>query len=289
MRVTFEGLGGTNPDNLGNAFATALSPLPRECLASAWDVLDTEVTVDVICFRLGGQLVDTKFSVNFIEYSSFTGSVGYAWADEPTITDYTPLLSYQYNSAGFDITVHKLGTGVWDVTMPGLGSSHGNVQVNMGSPHIRASCRFVHWSAEGGGSDLIVRVRCSNLTGGAADVEYQVTWGLRTGLKAPGASKIAYVLAVEPSTASYTPIPAYRYSNPAGAIHVTRTGLGRYVVRLDGMPLGGSAEVTAIGAPDKRCNLTGIRKSGLPQRIGVACFRANGEPADEPFSLNYAR
>jgi hypothetical protein len=55
------------------------------------------------------------------------------------------------------------------------------------------------------------------------------------------------------------------------------------------MPLGGSAQVTALGSSGKRCTVSGIRKTGAPQRIGVRCFTAGGDPADSRFTLAFAR
>ena len=73
------------------------------------------------------------------------------------------------------------------------------------------------------------------------------------------------------------------------APHVTRSGVGRYLVTLPGMPKGGAAHVTAYGTGASFCALSSIRTAGTPEQVGVRCFKPNGDPVDSEFGLSYER
>ena len=109
------------------------------------------------------------------------------------------------------------------------------------------------------------------------------------GLKGVPAEPAAYLWANKPAAASYHPASAFRDSSAGIAPSVTRSGVGAYLVRLPGMPLGGSAQVTAYGRGRSECQLSSIRKTDKPQRIGVLCFKPDGDPVDSRFYLTFTR
>ena len=116
------------------------------------------------------------------------------------------------------------------------------------------------------------------------------------GMKGAVRRNVAYLYASKPMAASYTPDAPYRYSSSDGVPTVRRAGTGRYLVTLPGMPIGGSAQVTAHasraadGSPIPRhCVISSIRTDGLPQQVGIRCFDVAGTLADSRFLLAYAR
>ena len=55
------------------------------------------------------------------------------------------------------------------------------------------------------------------------------------------------------------------------------------------MPKGGAAHVTPVGDGTARCNVSSIRRNALPQKVGVRCWNAAGQPANAKFTLAYLR
>ena len=134
-----------------------------------------------------------------------------------------------------------------------------------------------------------MNVQCRNLSGAKADAQFVLFFGQDQGLKGSGHVPVAYLDANQPTTASYAPDPLRRFSSVGMAPHVTRSGVGRYVVTLPGMPKGGAAQVTPYGPGTSFCVLSSIRTVGTPEQVGVGCFKLNGDRVDTEFGLSYQR
>jgi hypothetical protein len=99
---------------------------------------------------------------------------GYVWANNPTVSSYTPNPAYSYNSPGGAITINRSSVGVYAVRFSGLGESGkpgGNVQVTAYGSGSE-SCKVVSWNS--GGADFIVNVRCFNTAGNLVNSRYTV-------------------------------------------------------------------------------------------------------------------
>ena len=204
--------------------------------------------------------------------------------DLPVVDPQEPQV--QYNSAEELKTVDRLGTGRWAVTLPGLGGSAGRGSVVASNINATATaCRVTGWEA-----GIVARVACRNRLGALGDRPFALTYLKRRGLKGEGEEHVAYLLADQPSTAHYLPRAGFRSSTGGSTLVIDRIDVGVYKVTLEGIPLGGSAQVTPFGSGKRRCVVAGIRKTGLPQRITVRCFTADGSaPADAKFTLSYTR
>ena len=55
------------------------------------------------------------------------------------------------------------------------------------------------------------------------------------------------------------------------------------------MAPGGAAHVTPVGGGTARCNVSSIRTTSLPQKVGVRCWNTAGKPTDSRFTLSYLR
>jgi ribosomal protein L24 len=86
-----------------------------------------------------------------------------------------------------------------------------------------------------------------------------------------------------------TPGSRYSFSSADQAPRVVHRGLGDYVVTLPGTPKGGVAHVTPFDSNLRRCVVAGIRKTSVPQKVGVRCFRYEGAADDGKFTLAYER
>ena len=98
------------------------------------------------------------------------GSVGYAWATQPSSPSYTPSASHSYNSGGGAIQITRRAPGLYTVTFNGLGGrllDGGNVQVTAyGSSN--SQCKVENWGRES------VAVRCFSPSGTLVDSYFVV-------------------------------------------------------------------------------------------------------------------
>ena len=288
-QVAFKGIDNGGPQG---AFVTALTTLPRWCevgeVARHFPEAN-DATVEVQCYTRTGSLVDTMFSLNYLAAAEGGGNptLGYLWANQPTANEYTPDPNYSYSSTGSagNNIVYRFSTGQYAAGYAGLSIEGGNAQVASWSGHGR--CKVNHMRA---GSDTAeyIYVDCRTAAGDLVDAAFDVVFAVEVGLTGVATRKAAYVHADQPTIASYQ--PANQFNNQSKVLNtVTRSGVGTYTVTLRGMPKGGSAQVTAAGMTRRACNLTGIRLTSLPQKVGVHCFKPNGDPVDSGFFLTYTR
>lgn len=292
---------------------TVLGTKPRVCDVAEWDDsppvtaggIGTGQTenVRVRCFTYSGAVTRAAFSLAFLSSDQTTGRLAYVWAGEWTQTNYTQA-TWNFNSTGTPNTIHRNGKGDYRVTLPGLASAHGDVQVgnylrfkpqpltavspggvvSSGPP---SECNVASWGPHN--TAMRVRVLCRDLTGHPIDSQFELTFTQNEGLKGPGASQEAYLFANRATSASYTPTSAFRYSSPAGKPHIKRSSLGTYSVSLPNLPKGGAVFVTAYGTGKVRCNVTSNFADGPSQKIGVHCRDFSGHSADAKFTLSYLR
>jgi hypothetical protein len=279
--------------NAGTALVTTVGGNGNHlCLVDdfGWHTPDP-AEIDVRCYNRSGVLTDGTYSASLLDSQSLTGKSGYVWANDPTQpATYIPDVSYQYNSTGAQNSITRLSKGRYDVDFPGLATARGNVQIASRFTAVSekpALCRALGWGPSA--TDLVVNVQCRNLSGAKADAQFDLFFGQGEGLKGNGHVPVAYLDANQPTTASYTPDPQRRYSSVGAVSHVTRSGVGRYLVTLAGMPKGGAAQVTPYGTGTSFCVLSSIRTVGTPQQVGVSCFKLNGDRVDSEFGLSYQR
>ena len=282
-------------NEIGNGFypigvVTAISAGARTCMIddNGGSSVGGDPLLYIDCFDRNGQAADARYVANIVLGGDGpTGTLAYAWADQESTPDYATDDGYSYTSSGAGpITVHRSGTGTYEVTMPGMGRRGGNAQVSAAKGGPPALCKVVALIRDG--SDEIVRVHCRDVAGQLVDADFMIVFTHRVGLT--GVHRpAAYLLADRPTSGSYVPQAKFRYSSAGTKPKVKRSAEGRYRVTLPGMPLGGSAQVTAYGAGSAICQVTSIRKDRLPQRIGVACFDPGGDRTDSRFMLSYTR
>ncbi|MCK6547087.1 hypothetical protein L6R52_14655 [Myxococcota bacterium] len=100
---------------------------------------------------------------------------------------------------------------------------------------------------------------------------------------------VGYVWAENPkAAAAYTPSAAYQFNATKAVNAVTRTGTGTYTVKFTGLKsTGGHAQVTSYGAGPNYCKIVSWNPAGADQNVNVACYDANGAPADAQFALAF--
>ena len=268
--VRFDGLGSIMHEG-GNVQVTAYGSSNEYCKVVSWT---GNLSVSVRCFRPGGYLTDTRYTVLVISARA-RYNIGYAWADRPTTSSYTPSSFYAYNAAGGAPQITRAGPGRYTVGFPGLGSyiGHGgNVQVTAYGSGAE-QCKVVSW-----GGDLVY-VRCFNASGALVNTRFTVLFS------GQGYS-MGYTWANQPTTSSYAPSSYYAYNSSGGAIRITRAGTGRYTVYFDNLSTrlfsGGNVQVTAYGSTGEQCKVAAWSTSAA---VYVRCFSASGSLVDTRYTV----
>jgi hypothetical protein len=274
---------GTAPDG-GTVIVTALATTPHFCISGDIGRSSPDENIEVLCYGFDGEAADSKFSVGYTAGGIGTGVQAYLWANEPTTDIYTPDPGYQFNAqTGMDDnTVARAQIGYYTATLPGVNGAEGNVQLTGDGD---SNCRVASWTTT---VPIAVTIKCYSVTSGAlVDDRYNLMYTDNVGLTGVPGHTAAYLFANMPTTFSYTPAPAYRFST-AMAPSIKRVVKGQYVISLPGMPRGGAAEVTAVGSGKSRCQLESISTS-TPQKVAVLCFAPNGSAVDSKFTFSYTK
>lgn len=99
-------------------------------------------------------------------------------------------------------------------------------------------------------------------------------------------TKVGWVWADQPASASYTPSASYSYNSSGGAIGITRSSAGTYAVTFSGLGSSLLSNVLVSGyQTDGTCKVSGWGVGSAS--IGVLCFDKNGNAADSYFTLVY--
>jgi hypothetical protein len=268
-------------DESGVVLLTPLTKTSAICSVNSWARKPLSVTVR--CIDRRGDRVDVGFIVHYLGIRSSTPTMGNVWSNLHS-GDYTPRVAG--NSSGGAVTIDQTATGRYSTSWAGIGFRGGNGQAN--AINRFRVCVLELWLPVGG--DERLDVACRDKRGGDKDSQFSAAFTRGVGLKGDGGGAWAYLVADQPTTASYVPQLLLQGSSPAITASVVRLGKGRYRVKLPGMPRGGAAQVTAVLGNAQRCNIDSIRKKGSLQRIGVRCFNARGtKPRDAVFSLSYTK
>ena len=272
----------------GTALVTALGSTPRFCtIGDIGDDVTGLASVFVQCHGVSGVPLDSQFSIVYSRGGTDSRLQAYLWANQPSSTvDYTPDTNYQFNAvvvnnSNLTNTVHRDGVGTYEVHLPSMPASEGNLQVSADGV---SSCRLVSWSNSAG--TLVATVKCWSVPPATlTDQYYDLMFTDAVGMAGVAGPSAAYLFANKPTASAYTPAAAYLYST-GSTPSIKRTGIGAYVVNLPGMPKGGAAVVTAVGSGKSRCQLGSISTT-TPQKVGVRCFTPSGNPTDSQFTFSY--
>ena len=290
----------------GSVLVSTFGQQPRICAPDDWDAIGEQVNVSVRCFTRSGTPTDATFVLNWLAAGGEGGRLAYARNFSPTSNCGSPQQAYDSRGGSISncpITDDETLTGGARLRIPGLASNRGTVQVSAISQ--RATDEFV----SAGVCDLLRFLPARDVTGDVdfadhewvdvrcyePDADTQIyrrhyVWFMEgLGMKGIVRKNVAYLFASKPKAGSYAPELRYRYSSAGQAGRVSRLGTGSYQATLPGMPLGGSAQVTALGKQPRHCVVASIERTALPQRVGIRCFDLSGQLRDTKFPLAYAK
>ena len=213
-------------------------------------------------------------------------AIGFVWNNNPTTPGTTtPDAAYSYNSSGDAIGITRNVKGYYTVTFYGLGdASNGNVVLTAygAGPDY---CTAGSWYSSND-TDVQADVYCYNKDGDRADHYFTLLYQARTHSD-PTTPSVAYLLANQPSSSSYTPTAQY---NPSGGVNtITHSATGNYTANLPGLDrTGGTAIVSAVGSTGARCQVTNWGSGSSGTDVNVNCVDVLGGPYDEEFTLVYS-
>jgi hypothetical protein len=202
----------------------------------------------------------------------------FAFAHQPTATDYRPNAVGSFNPPG-TMRVFRDGVGQYRVVFNGLGlrispTVGGHAQasaVGTGKHHCKVS-EF------GGSPDLTVRVRCYGAGGSPADTKFSVFFSTPSG-------QLAYAWGDRPTTANYTPFPAFTSNPTGGTVYISRSATGSYKVEWQGIVdeilEGGTVRANAYGQGNAQCKSVDMGE----EFVQVRCFKPDGSPVDSHFMV----
>ena len=278
----------------GNAIVSAYGSGSHRCKVQSWGLASAAeggVNVYVRCHAPGGALVDGSFVLSYVGGNA-PAPYAHLWTQYGD-RDHTAPAFHSKNSAGQTNHIDWTAAGQYTITLNGLNSSAGHVQVSAYGTDAH-HCNVSSWSQSA--DDTVVRVRCYDSAGTLANSRFALRY-VTTGMGFSGRSDLAYAWANNATSSSYTPHSSYRFNSLPGepAITATRSGVGKYALTLPGMPLiGTTALVTAYGGSSNYCHTKGWAGSetsaagdGASSTLEVSCFNAQGNPVDSQFTAAY--
>ena len=164
--VVFNGLSGAG----GTVQVTAYAAGGINCYSDGWSGANFTASVD--CQNAGGTATDSDFVIAVIPIGTTPPQVAYAWADQPTVANYTPDTTYSYNPGGA-VSVNRSGAGQYAMTFSGLNAAQvtgGDVRVTAYATTTR--CKVTSWTSAT--INMVAYVACYDPSGTLTDAEYQV-------------------------------------------------------------------------------------------------------------------
>ncbi|WP_433243643.1 hypothetical protein ACQPYK_40200 [Streptosporangium sp. CA-135522] len=273
----------------GVVHVTAIAQTAYWCQAQKWGPSGPDLIAVVQCYKYGGGPVFTPYTIVFEQSTGILPApqaFGYVHYNGS-------LVATQFNSSGAANGVTPLGVGVWNVTLPGLGSPgpEGNVQVTAVNPINPARCKVGGWGSAPGAQT--VQVRCHNAT----NVPFNTGWTLTyqrqraiTGAAIPP-KNFAYTFDNTPANPGpYAPVPPGVNYNSQGAVNTVQTaGTGQRMVIFPAVGvLPDHVQVTAYGTGPEFCNLVTLWNTSGGTAIvrNVVCYNA-GTRVDQPSLTTY--
>jgi hypothetical protein len=233
----------------------------------------------VACYNAAGSPANSPFTVLGVSIAN-DKDIYFALANQPTTASYSPDPNYVYNPGGA-VTIRRENVGVYLVSFQGQSLStqtiNGTVQVNaFGSDNV-----FCFASAVNATNEPIL-VSCANPAGNPVDSLFVID--IVSATVAP--TGIAYTWANQPTNPSYAPDSRSAYNSTGGAVNVSRSSAGQYLVKFAGLGVGqvtgGNVLVSSVDG--SRCSVqswTPAADSSL--QISVGCSNFVGSPVDDEF------
>jgi hypothetical protein len=287
-KVTFSGLGSFATG--GTVDVTAEGLQPEQCNVVRWvpDSTGANLLVYVDCWTVAGAALDSPFMAAFTSGGSTTGTTDFVWANNPTSRSYTPLAAYQFNSSGGTNTIQRLGTGRYEVFLPGPVVTGGTVKVTAYGSNANF-CQVESWAAASPGQNVIVD--CFNPAGTPVNNRFTATFTASDDLLGDGASNSGYLWGNDPSSSTYTPDPTYQFDTAGTTATVTKLppNPGEWETLFPNEADGaqGDQQGTAYGPTPAHCVVDGPIGNSTSEQGDVFCFDTGGNLLDTLYTTQW--
>ena len=256
----------------GVVHVTAVSPNPEWCQVVKWGPSGPDLSVLVQCYKYGGAPAYVPFTIVYEESSGLLPppqAVAYLYYDGASVVS-------SYNSNAGLNSVAAGPVGVWQVTLPGLGTTPvGNLQVTAVDPAQPARCKVGNWTPNATGQ--VVEVRCFDATSKPLKTGWTLSYTRQRAITggAMPPKYFAYTMDESPGTAGpYPPSSAWSY-NPITPTNTVQDALPFRSVTFPGVGmLPDDVQVTGFGPGPEYCQLGGLWSVGGPTAYvdKVICF-----------------
>jgi hypothetical protein len=286
--VTFAGL-GRPPGGRDNVQVSAVGTAPVYCKAKAWDATSADLVVNILCLTKAATTVDSKFTILAIGARAFGAStpLGFLLSSGDT----TPAVNLDtaataHNSAGGQVQVGHVSTGMFATAWIGLGAQSGGASgpvglMVTGSGNTARRCQLDAYDLANAGTGIT----CRGAAGGLQDAAFSALWFTRG---RPGL-RYGYAWANNPSnTTGYAAQREVSSSSSGGPITAKRTATGTYQIVFAGLAhAAGASEsviVSSFGTGATYCTLVSWGNSGASDLVAnVDCWDTSDNLADSLF------
>jgi hypothetical protein len=282
-KVVFAGQAATG----GVVHVTAVNGAPHWCQVDGFGPSGANEVAQVSCYKAGGALDFSGFSVIFDRSSgpvtSAAGRFGYV--------DSTPSggIVSQFNSSGAVNSVAHVGIGQWIVKLPGLGTPgpiDGSAQATAVNPSVPARCKVGKWASGPAGQQVLVL--CFDATGAPFDTRFTMTYQYQRALYGPALppKDFGYLFNVPPVG---PPSTNFNSLTGPGTNTLTVAGVGLSLVRFPAIGVvPDDIQVTATGGTSDFCglNTTWGHLGGDTVVRDVNCFTNAGAPVNSGFLVS---
>jgi hypothetical protein len=271
----------------GIAHVTAVSNVPRWCQLEAWFPSGVDELVNVRCYRVGGVLDNSGFSLIFTRSSGLGGAGPYGYTD---VNAAGGLITGFNNSGAANLSAPIGPAGQYQVRFPGLGSGgprDGSLQATAVNAAAGAHCNIVNWVSSPPSQD--VRVHCFNSAGAGLNTRFTLSYQQKTSLYGAGypPKYFGYTWwapGVGPATTNFNSVLGL------GANTTVASGLGLWMTtfpRIGFLP--DNVQVTAYGTAPNFCGLTNPWFHNANPDIIVRntfCVTVTGAPVTNGFLIS---
>jgi hypothetical protein len=287
--VTFAGLGGgLNSNAVASAFGTG----PDFCSVGGWFSSNgSDVEVDVLCFNKAGNPADHSFTALYqarTHSDPATPTVAFLWANEPTASNYTPDLDYQFNSANGTNTIVRSSAGNYVATLPFLTHPGGTVIVTAFAI-AAAHCQVTDWGSLSTGT--IVYVNCTNGEGVSTDEEFSLVYSIydTAGYGIGSGNGGAIWAKKDKDNSPYDVSTAFSIAIDGEEMLAQRIGKGSYTwtMNVEDTWASSTVLVTSYDAPGNYCSTDNWVSTSTTTTVYVHCYDAAGAPADTIFTATF--
>ena len=238
-------------------------------------------SVIVTCFSYAGAPADLQFNLLYLTNQSAAAALPAAGGPDRAKGWLSSVSNY--NSTGAANSSTAIGTGVYRVSFPNLGTNGGIAYVNASANNNY--CQPVIWGSNGTTQD--VYVMCYAPDGTLVNATFNTLFYKES--RVTTAWNSGYAKANLPiSEVAYNALSNDSWNAKNSQNTVSRVSEGSYLVTFPGVgAAGGNVLIAPQGVVPTRCKVSSWQQSGADGTVSVSCYNIFGSPQDSEFTASY--